>query len=468
MSDTEFISESILKNLFKNMDEGFALHKIILDDEGLPFDYRFLMVNNAFESATGLNAERVRGKTVKEILPDTEQYWIDTYGKVAMTGQSMSFSNYAKELDKHFKVNVYSPSSGYFVTIFMDITLEKKALERIEHLSYRDQLTGLYNRHFYSEELSRLDVERNLPFSVAMIDVNGLKLTNDAFGHLSGDRLLNCIADVLKDECRADDIICRVGGDEFVVLLPGTSHKDAELIVKRIYRAIERQKVDKVIVSASIGWGTKIHKDQEMDDVLRKAEDYMYKKKVTESQSMRNQTIKSIMQTLNESDIAEKIHSERVSGICKDIGQFMGLDGETIKELEIAGLLHDIGKIAIDNSILNKLGSLTEIEFIDVKRHAEVSYQILRSADVYARMAEAVLSHHERWDGNGYPRGLANQRIPLIARIIAVADAYEAMTGQRPYKNAVGHEEALEELKRCSATQFDPDIVQAFIQISGR
>jgi diguanylate cyclase (GGDEF)-like protein/PAS domain S-box-containing protein len=708
------------KSLFDNMHDGFAVHEIILNNEGMPVDYRFLDANGAFERITGLKLEAIKNKTVKEVFPLTEQYWIDTYGDVAINGKTIAFSNYSAALDKHFNVNVYSPSPNQFVTIFTDITVEKNAQEKIEkeknilemiledtlsgywdwdlinnteylspsfksmfgysedelenspeswqkiifaedlplefeqfekhvaskgevpfynevryhhkngstvwvicsgrvvewdgdrpvrmvgchmnitkikeleymireertlfkttlhsigdavistdingnvdimntvaenltgwrnmeakgqpfqnifniineftrytcenpvdkvleteeiielesntilikknkqevpiensaapirnekgnvtgvvvvfrdntekkekqekiqYLSCHDQLTGLYNRHYFEEELKRLDVDRNLPFTIAMVDVNGLKLTNDAFGHEAGDLLLKSVATVLKNECRTDDIISRVGGDEFVILLPKTSDDEAELIVKRIYKAIDQQKVDNVIVSVSIGWETKENTLENIKEVYAKAEDYMYRKKITESQSMRNQTIKVIMHTLHETNSREKVHSERVSKLSRKIGEAMKMDDEMLKELEIAGLMHDIGKIAINNNILNKPGKLTQTEYDEIKKHPEISYHILKSADVYIKLAEYVLSHHERWDGKGYPRGISGEDIPFVARIITVADAYEAMTANRPYKEPFTHEEAIMELKRCSGTQFDPDIV---------
>jgi diguanylate cyclase (GGDEF)-like protein/PAS domain S-box-containing protein len=351
------------------------------------------------------------------------------------------------------------------VVVFRDCTEKKEKQEKIKYLSYHDQLTGLYNRHFFEEALKRLDTDRNLPFTIAMIDVNGLKLTNDAFGHEVGDLLLKSVGKVLKNECRTDDIVSRVGGDEFVILLPKTSHDEAELIVKRIYKAVDSQEIDNVIVSVSIGWETKVNLHQDIKEVFSKSEDYMYHKKITESQSMRNQTIKVIMQTLHETNSRERVHSERVSILSRKIGEAMKLGDEILKELEVAGLMHDIGKIAINNNILNKPGKLTESEYEEIKKHPEISYQILKSADVYTNLAECVLSHHERWDGKGYPRGLSGEEIPLVARIITVADAYEAMTSDRSYRKGMTHEETVEEIIRHSGTQFDASIVQILIEL---
>lgn len=190
----------------------------------------------------------------------------------------------------------------------------------------------------------------------------------------------------------------------------------------------------------------------------------MYKKKLIESQSMRNKTIQEIVKTLNTKNEREKIHSDRVSAICVKIGKVMKLDLEALKELEVAGLLHDIGKIAISDDVLNKPGKLTEFEYDEIKKHPEIGYQILKSVDAYSSLAEYVLSHHERQDGNGYPRGLTGNNIPLIAKIITLADAVEAMTSDRPYRKALSEEEIISELRAHSGTQFDPELVEIYIR----
>ncbi|SHH43920.1 PAS domain S-box protein [Clostridium grantii] len=716
-----------LESLFDNMQEGFAIHEIICDENGNPVDYKFLDVNKSFENITGLKKNVIKNKTVKEILPQTEKEWIEKYGKVALTGEATSFSNYSKELGKHFNVSVYSPMKKQFITMFTDITEQvqakeksemernileiiledtlsgywdwnienetvyfspsfkkmfgyendeiensneswkklifqedlqklkynfnrhvesqgrvayynevryhhkdgsivwvicsgrviewspenkplkmvgchinitsikkleeqlkkekslfqttlhslgdgviatdkygkihimntvaeeltgwvykeakgldakeifniidehtkekcenyvnqvlqtgnmvelendivlikkngeelsieesiapikdknnningavivfrdftdkKEKQEKISYLSYHDQLTDLYNRRFFEEELVRLDTDRNLPFTIAMIDVNGLKLTNDAFGHLVGDELLRKVSDALKRECRSDDIIARIGGDEFIILFPKTNHEETQIIIKRIYKAISEEYFENGVISVSIGWDTKTSKEQEMKDIFIKAEEHMYSKKLTESQSMRNKTIKVIFDALYEKNGREKVHSEKVSLISKKIAEVMKLDDENIKEAETAGLMHDIGKISIDEEVLNKPKKLTEEEFQEVKKHPKNSYQILKSVDKYSSLAEYVLSHHERWDGTGYPRKLKNDEIPLIARIITLADAYESMTSCKPYNRRLTKKEAIEEIRKYSGTQFDPSVVEAFFTI---
>lgn len=405
------------------------------------------------------------GKTITEILPDpvAEKTMVGIQSAIK-TGDLQQFE-YSMDMPDgitHYEIRMIKLRSNEVLSIVRNITDQKVNRLKIEHLSYHDQLTGLYNRRFFEEELKRLDTERNLPLTIVMLDVNGLKLTNDAFGHLVGDDLLRRIGEIMKQQCRSEEILARIGGDEFVILLPQTSEVEAELIVRRIHEATENEDIDGVPISISIGWSTKTSMDQSVRETFVSAEDVMYRNKLTESQSVRNQTIQVILKTLNEKNEREKIHSDKVSLISRQIGEFMDLDHERLQEIEIAGLMHDIGKIAINENLLNKVGALSESEYDAIKKHPEIGYQILKSVDAYTSLAEYVLSHHERWDGNGYPRGLKHEEIPLISRIISIADTYEAMTSDRSYRKAMSAEMALDEIKRHAGKQFDPKLVEVF------
>lgn len=433
------------------------------------------MMNAVAEELTGWNSKDARGlafNTVFNIINEiTREKCPSPVTQVLNSGKIVELESNTLLIKKNgtempiedsaapiYRNNIITGT----VIVFRDYTEKKEKQEKIEYLSYHDQLTGLYNRRFFEEELKRMDNERNLPFSLVMLDVNGLKLTNDTFGHLIGDKLLKIVAERIKKECRSDDRIARIGGDEFVVLLPRTDCNDAELIVKRIYHGIEAARLDSIIVSVSIGWHTKLLKEQQMMDIFAKAEEHMYRRKLIESQKMRDATLQVIIKTLNKTNERERIHSERVGKISRKIGEIMNFQEEVLKELETAGLLHDIGKIAINSNVLNKPGKLTNFEYEDIKRHSEIGYQIVKSVDKYSHLANYILSHHERWDGEGYPQGLKGEEIPIVARIITVAEAYEVMIAGSPYKKSLSNEEAIQELKRCAGTQFDPDIIGKF------
>lgn len=345
-----------------------------------------------------------------------------------------------------------------------DITDRIIVEKGLMYLSYHDQLTGIYNRRFFEEALSRLDIERNLPITLVMSDINGLKLVNDSFGHAMGDELLKRAAETIKKECRTDDIVARLGGDELVVILPNTDTLEAEQIIKSIKDRLTKEIVGSVALSISFGYDIKRIKEENIQNVLVNAENEMYKHKVYESKSMRNRTIDMIMNTLFEKSNRELLHSKRVSDICETIARKLHLDKDKVNQIRIAGLVHDIGKIGIDETILNKAQKLDHDEWEAVKKHPEAGWRILHSVIEFSELAEFVFSHHERWDGKGYPRALKGDEIAIEARIIAIADSYDAMTSDRSYRKGMSEDEAKNEIRRCSGTQFDPRIAKVFVE----
>ncbi|MBN2285113.1 MAG: PAS domain S-box protein [Tissierellales bacterium] len=432
----------------------------------------FTEVNQSFINLTGFSKNEIIGKTVEELrlFPEYEKQK-NIAEELKRNGHINNVELKIKTKDNQLLDGLFSgeiiESQGlkYGLTVMLDITDLKKSQEKIEFLSYHDQLTGVYNRRYFELSLIQFDNEQHLPLSVVMLDVNGLKLVNDAFGHLVGDELLKKITSVITRLCREKDIISRVGGDEFVLLLPNTDEAQTATLVESIKNSINEQKIKSISPSVSFGWETKHTPNQSLIAVFRRAEEYMYKHKIFESNSMRYQSIKMIMKTLYEKSPREENHSKRVSQLSYQIGLAMNLSAEKTNELLIAGLMHDIGKIVIDSNTLNKASSLSEEEWAEMKRHPEIGYQILRSVDEYASFAFIVLAHHERWDGKGYPLGLKGNEIALESRIIAIADTYDAMTHDRPYRKALTTGEALDEIRRNSGTQFDPQIVEVFLSI---
>jgi len=268
----------------------------------------------------------------------------------------------------------------------------------------------------------------------------------------------------IQSACRNDDIVARWGGDEFVILLPKTASEEAEKLVVRIRENYSDVLINAIRMSISFGWETKKNPGDDILKILKSAEDIMYKHKVIENEGMRGNTINTIINTLHEKNPREEQHSKRVSQICQDIGRTIGLSEIEISRLKVVGLLHDIGKIAIEEGILNKPGKLTDREWDDLKRHPDIGYRILSSSYEMVDLADCILAHHERWDGKGYPKGLKGEAIPLVSRIIALADSYDAMISERPYRVSLTEKQALEEIRRNSGTQFDPAIAGIFIE----
>ncbi len=344
-----------------------------------------------------------------------------------------------------------------------DITSIKEVENRIRYLSFHDKLTGLYNRAYFEEELDRLNTARQMPLSIIIGDVNGLKLVNDAFGHQAGDQFLREIAKILSACCRKEDVIARWGGDEFVILLPKTESRVAEEVCERIKGACRTSDLCPIRPSIALGSATKVDVSEESEGLLRRAEERMYRAKLGESTSARSAIIASLTKTLREKSCETEEHAERLRGYAVRLGRVLGLSGGELDDLAVMAALHDIGKIATPNEILSKPSPLTEEEWSHIREHPEVGYRIAQASTDLAPIAEDILAHHERWDGNGYPQGLRAEEIPIVSRIISVVDAYDVMTNGRPYKQPIDQVEALLELQRCAGTQFDPRIVNAFV-----
>ncbi|WP_414732648.1 HD domain-containing protein [Acetobacterium carbinolicum] len=353
---------------------------------------------------------------------------------------------------------------GVFGTI-QDITRIRKTEEEIRYLSYHDYLTGLFNRRFYEEVLVKLDIDENYPLTLVMADVNGLKMINDSFGHAVGDELLQKASNVIKSGCRDKDVIARLGGDEFVIILTKTDAETAALVIKRLETLASREKIGGLKLSIAFGSKTKTRTEENIQQVLKNAEDDMYRHKLYESASMRSKTIELIMNTLYEKSNREMMHSNRVGLICEKIGMRMKLDQDEINQIRTAGLIHDIGKMGIDEKILNKPGALNAEEWKEIKRHPEIGYRILSSVNEFSEMANCILEHHERWDGNGYPKGLKGEEISLQGRIVAVADSFDAMTSDRTYRKGLIHEAAIAEIKHCAGTHFDPLVAKILVEV---
>jgi len=337
--------------------------------------------------------------------------------------------------------------------------------EKINYLSFHDKLTGLYNRDYYEEEIRRMNTERFLPISIIIGDINGLKLVNDAFGHLQGDKLLIKTARMIKQNCRKSDIVARWGGDEFAILLPNTPAKSAVNICDKIRRACSQSQKKPVQLSIALGTATKTDKNQDMDKVLKKAEDWMYQYKMAEGKTVRNRILNSLERTLWESAYETDEHAKHLREYLLKMALELKLPDSQVDELLLLAAFHDVGKISIPHEILSKPDKLTPKEWETVKKHSEIGYRIALVTPELVGVADYILHHHEWWDGTGYPEGLQGEQIPLQSRVLSIAEAYDIKRSARPYKSAMPKKQALQEIKEAAGKQFDPQLVKVFLKL---
>ena len=456
-------SEERFRTLTETAINAIALHEIILDDQGLPVDYRFLEVNRAFEELTGLSDRQLVEKTVLEVLPGTEKVWIDTYGEVALTGVPQEIEDFSQELEKYFTVRAYSPRRGQFVTVFEDITERKQMENRLREQVYRDSLTGLHNRRYLESQLPNLRGKEHLPISVIIGDVNGLKIINDSMGHQKGDEVVKRAAQAFLEVARPGDLVVRWGGDEFILVLPRTSSHEAQTICTAINDSAVAKGETGLAPSIALGYATKTELEESISDIVRQAETSMYQQKISSAQSRRSALVLSLQQALAEKSHETEEHARHLRGLAMSLARRIGLSDGEVVTCSLAALLHDIGKVAISESILDKPGPLTDEEWEVMKRHCEIGHRIVSSSPDLLDVAEAVLHHHERWDGKGYPFGIRGTDIPISARIVALADAFDAMTTDRPYRSALSWSEAIAEIASLAGSQFDPGLTREFL-----
>lgn len=421
----------------------------------------------------------------------------------------------ADVLERVLKLGAYDYFSKPLSDEAMKVSLPLKVKNAIEvahrtkyiaNLSKTDPLTGLFNRHYFKMNGTAFIGNSGKTCALLMIDINGLKVVNDAFGSESGDEFLIAASTIIANHVPPQTLTARWGGDEFVVLMVDVTRRQIEVMVSLIKSAFEAVEIDDMILTLSCGYdffsgdmslssppaastaelsqqkifgtGTlaspyDYFTDASISNAIRKpqllqllinAEDALIRDKVLKGESIRSVMLGSILNTLHEKNPREEAHSRRVSDACEQFGYALSLDAKEVEMLKVMGLIHDIGKIAIEESILNKPGHLSLEEWTALKRHPEIGYRLLSSAPEMMYYADAVLCHHERIDGLGYPAGIKGDKIPYHAKILSIIDAYDAMTCERTYRSSMSQAMAAKELERCAGTQFDAQLIAVFLR----
>jgi diguanylate cyclase (GGDEF)-like protein len=369
--------------------------------------------------------------------------------------------------DRSFPIHDDSGETLRVVGIAADITDLKLGEEKLKYLSLHDPLTGLYNRIYFEEEMSRIDRGRHSTVGIVSCDVDGLKLVNDTLGHDQGDSLLVAAAGVIRGCFREGDLVARIGGDEFSVVLPDTTESAVENACQRIQEAVAGYNAanPEFPVSISVGSAVSHGADRNLKDLFKEADNSMYRKKLYRTQSVRSTIVKTLINTLKERDLTTEKHILRLEKLLVSLAALIGLPESTRSDLSLLAKFHDIGKVGISDSILFKEGALTSEEWTEMKRHCEIGYRIALSAPDLIPIADWILKHHEWWNGQGYPLGIEGEEIPVECRLLAIADAYEALTSARPYRKTLPYAEAVAELRRYAGTQFDPKLLEKFVEM---
>jgi diguanylate cyclase (GGDEF)-like protein/PAS domain S-box-containing protein len=354
-----------------------------------------------------------------------------------------------------------------FCGLVRDITERIDYQQRLEFLSMHDVLTGVYNRSYFEEYIAGEVEAHAYPISLLVADLDGLKIINDSMGHHCGDQILRSFSHILSDCIGEYGVVARLGGDEFGAILPKYGHMRVSSLVETIRNAIDHYNQDNptLPLSISLGYATTSDGSMTLTDLYRAADDNMLHDKLYRSASMKSEIVKILTAALAERDYITHGHAARIEKICLAIAKQLGLSEAQQGDLALLAQVHDLGKVGIPDHILNKKARLSEAEIKIMRQHPEKGYRIATASPHLAGISRLILCHHERWDGKGYPLGLSGTEIPIECRILAIADAYDAMTGYCPYRKPLDHHKAIEELKANAGMQFDPELIKTALPI---
>ncbi len=443
----------------------------VLDRDG-----NFVYNNRTCDSFWGSKGGGLLGRKMEEVLdPEEAEVFREAGARVMETGERKRIEvrikcpgGEDKWVDVILTPVFAGPGEVKGVTFTAnDVTERKYNEEELKYISMHDSLTGLYNRAYFEEEMRRLDTDRHYPISVVIVDVDGLKLINDVMGHDRGDHLLKTVAGILRSSFRTSDVVARVGGDEFAVILPRTGEKTAREILHRAGSTVESFNGEngQFPIRISAGFATGTDPSEGIEKIFKRADNNMYTNKFARRENVKREFVEAFLALMEEKDFMDERQAERLRGMLAMLGKAVGVPADKINDMMLLSRVYDIGKAVLDESILWKKSPLDSREWEEIKRHPEVGYRIASTLPDLEPMAEFIIQHHERWDGRGYPRGLKGRDIHLYSRILTIVDAYNAMTSSRPYREPLSHEEAVRELEKHKGTQFDPSLVDIFVSM---
>lgn len=454
LKDRKLFSDNFFYNLVSTIDHSI----IIIDNNG-----KIVYYNKASKKIFKYLPDEIAGESINKIIPQFSMKINTAEGKLI---EAAGINRDGYKLTIELSVAKFLIKNKFFYALLLkNISKRKVAEEKLKFLSFHDKLTKLYNRSYFEVELRRLNTPRQLPLSIIIGDIDGFKLVNDAFGYKQGDELLKEFAKLIKESCRTEDILARWGGDEFVILLPKTEKESVMEIISRIQKNTAHAKQKEIPLNISLGYAIKNQHNESIDEVIKKAEDLMKQNKLRQSKKVSSAIISSIRRSLREKSKSSEIISSRIKKLAVDFGKFLKLSKNELERLSLLAEFYDAGKVILKKGIFKKKTELKEDEWQIVKMHPEVGYRIAKSSINLAQIADDILSHHENWDGSGYPYGLNGNDIPLNSRIISIVEAYDVMVHGRIYKEPVEKEKALQELRMQAKKQFDPKLVSKFINM---
>lgn len=466
--------DSFRKNYYPELQEKImSLEEINLRNKALMEAIPDVLFVSDFEGRLTPFASSLKGKKplMSFMLEDEHALSIIQSCVQKVVDQQVSAANefrmnYQDE-EMHFEVRAHKTDLEEILVIVRDMTERVELINKLKDIALKDTLTGVYNRYFFEEKLKTYEDQKLDNLVLLLIDIDGLKIVNDTLGHLAGDELIKLTSKFILESVHEKNLVSRIGGDEFGVVLDTTTLQQIEDLITLIQTKADQYNDDDIPIKLSLSYGYSFHENGVVDTrfMYQQADNNMYQNKLLKTSSNRNYVVKSLMKALEARDYITEGHADRMGEMAVRMGKALHLTSVQLNRIELLAKFHDIGKVGIPDLILKKPAKLTKSEFEIMKTHTQIGERIAKESGELREIAGLILKHHERYDGYGYPLQLKGEDIPVECRILSIVDAYDAMTNDRPYRKALSQDVAYIEISNCSGSQFDPHLVEIFFRI---
>ncbi|MCD6155464.1 MAG: diguanylate cyclase, partial [Candidatus Atribacteria bacterium] len=460
-------SERRYRMLFTFMPDGFVLLEEVKTDKDKSRRFRIVEANASFAVMVRFRPEELRGLLINEVFPGFGELLEDESVSLLSRGEFLRKEIFVPEFDAFWEVSLFVLDGSRMGMIVSDITARKKYEVKIRYLSFHDTLTGLYNRLYAEEELARLEQGREPVISFVFADLDGLKFINDALGHQWGDEMLKRAANILQSSCRREDIVARWGGDEFLVVLPGTPPPVAQGIAERIEELCrEEARKEPLFLGLSLGVATRRQQGESIWEAINAAEEAAYRKKFLHRELQVGEYSKILYRALLCLGIEREEELSKMRELALQMGKQLGLSRKDLGRVKLLVNFHDVGKLAFPREVLFKKNALSEEEEL-FRQHPALGYRIARAVPALHPLAEEIYAFRECWDGSGYPQGKKGEEIPFLSRLVQVVETYLTLTFPDYGEAPLSCREAFEFLEREKGVKFDPHMVDVLGEVLG-